>query len=117
MEALPSRSSKLLPKGSDVGTVYLAIGIHNHQPVGNFDFVFEDAYQRAYLPFLEALEKHPGIRVAQHYTGILLEWIERHHPDFLDRLGALVKRGQIEMMTGGFYEPILPIIPDRDKLG
>lgn len=100
-----------------MGTVYLAIGIHNHQPVGNFDFVFEDAYQRAYLPFLEALEKHPGIRVAQHYTGILLEWIERHHPDFLDRLGALVKRGQIEMMTGGFYEPILPIIPDRDKLG
>lgn len=100
-----------------MGTVYLAIGIHNHQPVGNFDFVFEDAYQRAYLPFLEALERHPGIRLAQHYTGILLEWIEKHHPDFLERLASLVKRGQVEMMTGGFYEPILPIIPDRDKLG
>ena len=28
-------------------------GVHNHQPVGNFDFVFEEAYQKAYRPFLE----------------------------------------------------------------
>ena len=100
-----------------MGSVYFALGIHNHQPVGNFDFVFEDAYQRAYLPFLEILERHPGVRLAQHYSGILLDWIERHHPDFLARLRALVERGQVEIMTGGFYEPILPIIPDRDKLG
>ncbi len=100
-----------------MGTIYFAFGVHNHQPVGNFDFVFEDAYQRAYLPFLNLLEKHPRIRIAQHYSGILLEWIERNHPDFLDRLARLVESGQVEMMTGGFYEPILPIIPDRDKLG
>ncbi|MDZ7374386.1 MAG: DUF1926 domain-containing protein [candidate division KSB1 bacterium] len=100
-----------------MGTIHLALGIHNHQPVGNFDFVFEDAYQRAYLPFLEVLERHPFVRVAEHYSGILLEWLEKNHPDFLDRLARLVDRGQVEMMTGGYYEPILPIIPDRDKLG
>ncbi len=100
-----------------MGTVHLALGIHNHQPVGNFDFVFEEAYQRAYLPFLEVLERHPHVRIAAHFSGILLEWIEKHHPGFLERLGRLVEAGQVEMMTGGYYEPILPIIPDRDKLG
>ncbi len=30
---------------------------------------------------------------------------------------ALVARGQVEILTGGFYEPILPAIPERDALG
>ena len=35
--------------------------IHNDQPVGNFDFVAEEAYQKAYLPFVTLLERHPRI--------------------------------------------------------
>ncbi|HEX9654262.1 MAG TPA: alpha-amylase/4-alpha-glucanotransferase domain-containing protein [bacterium] len=98
-------------------TINVAFGIHNHQPVGNFDFVFEGAYNDAYLPFLELLEQHPKIRMAQHYTGILFQWIKDHQPEFIPRLKRLVKSGQIEMMTGGFYEPILSVIPYRDKIG
>lgn len=97
--------------------VYLAFGIHNHQPVGNFDFVFEDAYNKAYLPFLELLERHPKIRMAQHYTGILFHWIKQHKPEFLPKLKKIVQTGQIEMMTGGFYEPIMGVIPEQDKIG
>jgi alpha-amylase len=98
-------------------SINIVFGIHNHQPVGNFDFVFEGAYEKSYLPFLEILEKHPKIRMAQHYTGILFQWIKEHKPEFIPRLKKLVKSGQIEMMTGGFYEPILSVIPYRDKVG
>ncbi len=98
-------------------TINVAFGLHNHQPVGNFDFVFEDAYKKCYLPFLELLERHPKIRLAQHYTGILLNWLDQHHPEFVPRLRALVEQDQVEMMTGGFYEPILSVLPDRDKVG
>ncbi len=97
--------------------VNLAIGIHNHQPVGNFDFVFEDAYQKAYVPFLGLLERHPKIRIAQHYSGILFNWLMKHKPEFIPRLKKLVDAGQIEMMTGGFYEPIMSVIPYGDKIG
>ncbi|MFQ5650828.1 MAG: alpha-amylase/4-alpha-glucanotransferase domain-containing protein [bacterium] len=97
--------------------INIAFGIHNHQPVGNFDFVFEEAYKKAYSPFLELLERHPKIRMAQHYTGILLQWLLEHEPEFVPRLRKLVETGQIEMMTGGFYEPIVSVIPDRDKVG
>ncbi len=98
-------------------TISIAFGIHNHQPVGNFDFVLEEAYQKSYLPFLELLEKHPHIRMAQHYTGILFEWLKINKPTFIPLLRKLVQRNQIEMMTGGFYEPIMSVIPDRDKVG
>jgi alpha-amylase len=100
-----------------MGKIYFAIGIHNHQPVGNFDGVFEDAYKRAYLPFLEMMEHYPGIKFALHNSGSLHEWIQEHHPEYIDKLRAMVKRGQVEIIGGGFYEPILTILPEPDRTG
>ncbi len=90
-------------------------GLHNHQPVGNFESIFEEAFQKAYLPFLEVFDRHENIRVTQHFTGILLDWFEKHHPDFIDRLGELVNEERIELMGGGYYEPILVMLPERDS--
>jgi hypothetical protein len=95
----------------------LAFALHNHQPVGNFDHVFADATQRAYEPMIGALERHPAVRVALHYSGPLLDWLRAHRPDLVGRLRGLAARGQVELMTGAYYEAILPIIPDADKQG
>lgn len=100
-----------------VKKINLALGVHSHQPVGNFDFVFQEGFDRAYRPFLEALYRHPDVKVALHYTGILLEWIATRYPDFVDLVREMVARGQVEMMTGGYYEPIMITIPDEDKQG
>ncbi len=97
--------------------IFLALAIHNHQPVGNFDFIFADAYAKAYLPMLELLERHLLVKLALHYTGSLRDWIAANHPEFFPRVRALVARGQIELLTGGYYEPILAAIPDADKRG
>ena len=97
--------------------IYLGLAIHNHQPLGNFPWVFEDAYQRAYLPMLEALLRHPSISVALHYSGCLFDWLSVEHPEFFKLLSRLIAREQVEMLGGGYYEPILPMIPDADKLG
>ena len=97
--------------------VRLAIAIHNHQPVGNFDSVFADAVRRAYRPFLEALSRHPGVRLSMHTSGPLFEWLEAHDGPLLDSLGALVARGQVELLSGAFYEPILAVIPSWDQQG
>lgn len=96
---------------------YLLMGLHNHQPVGNFDSVIEETYQLSYKPFIDVLERFPKVRVSLHFTGCLLDYLIPHHPEFIERLRALGERGQIEFMTGGYYEPILAIIPDDDKIG
>jgi hypothetical protein len=98
-------------------SIHLGLLIHNHQPVGNFPWVFQQVYTESYFPMLEALERHPGVRLSLHYTGSLLDWLQETHPEFLERVSALVKRGQVEMIGGGYYEPILPSIPDIDKIG
>ncbi|MBT6154158.1 MAG: DUF1926 domain-containing protein [Planctomycetaceae bacterium] len=97
--------------------IRLALVLHNHQPVGNFDGVFEAAYQDSYAPFLDVLDEFPEVAISLHTSGSLLEWIVDAHPEYIDRLRSLIERGQIEIVGGPFYEPILAGIPRRDRIG
>lgn len=97
--------------------VHFVLAIHNHQPVGNFDFVAEEAYRKSYLPFISVIERHPKIKLVLHYTGILYRFFEQRHPEFIERLRALVAGGRVEILSGGFYEPILAVLPDENKIG
>jgi 4-alpha-glucanotransferase len=96
--------------------ISLALAIHNHQPVGNFGWVFAEVYDAAYLPMLAALERHPGVKLSLHYTGPLLEWVAAERPAFLRRLQQLVMRGQVELLGGGLYEPVLASLPEHDRV-
>src|SRR5438105_4781803 len=50
-------------EGADMSALKLCLAIHNHQPVGNFDEIFERAFATCYEPFVDALERHPRLRV------------------------------------------------------
>lgn len=97
-------------------SINLIFGCHSHQPVGNFDFVFAEAYEKAYKPFIDVLERFPAVHVTLHYTGPLWDWFLDHAPDYIARLKKLVEKGQVEIMGGGYYEPLLCAIPERDAL-
>ncbi len=98
-------------------TIHFALALHAHQPTGNFDHVFQEAFERCYAPFLEELSAHPDLPFTLHYSGILLEWLEEHQPAYLDKLREMVGRGQVELIGGGFGEPILVMLSDRDRHG
>jgi 4-alpha-glucanotransferase len=90
--------------------------IHNHQPVGNFDTVLEEAYKDSYWPFLEAVSKHPSIKLTIHNTGFLLDWLIKNRPEYIELLRSMAASGQAEIMGGGYYEPILQVLPERDRI-
>jgi len=60
--------------------ISLGLVLHNHQPVGQSNNVFEENYERSYEPVIAALERHPGVRVGLHYTGSLLDWLFERKP-------------------------------------
>ncbi|MFW5743295.1 MAG: alpha-amylase/4-alpha-glucanotransferase domain-containing protein [Spirochaetota bacterium] len=97
--------------------VRLIFGSTNSQPVGATDEEIEHVYQRSYKPFLRALYNAPQVPVTLHYSGQLLQWLERHHSEYTDVLSEMVARKQIELLGGGFYDPVLSLIPRPDRLG
>lgn len=86
--------------------------VHHHQPTGNFDSVNEAVYASAYKPFLDLVAEYPEFAVCLHTSGCLLEWLESHHGEYLAKLGRLVERGQVELVGGAMYEPMLPVWPE-----
>jgi alpha-amylase len=98
-------------------TVRLIFVCHDHQPTGNFDHVFEQSYQDSYKPFLDVFEPYESLKIGLHTSGPLMEWLDANHPEYLDRVAALVAAGRIEIIGGPFYEPILSMIPRHDRIG
>ncbi|MGV7220459.1 MAG: alpha-amylase/4-alpha-glucanotransferase domain-containing protein [Nitrospinales bacterium] len=92
-------------------------GIHNHQPVGNFEHVFEELYQKCYRPYLDVLKDFPILKTSVHFTGPLLEWLKKNHPDLIGLVRDLVSEKRLEIISGGFYEPILSSLPEDDAIG
>ncbi|MCD6311682.1 MAG: DUF1926 domain-containing protein, partial [Elusimicrobia bacterium] len=92
----------------------VAFGVHCHQPVGNHHEVMEDCYKKSYKPFFKELSQFPEIIMNVHVSGSLMEWLCKHHPGFIELIGGMIKKGQIELMGGPFYEAILPLITESD---
>mgnify|MGYP001572065226 CR=1 FL=1 len=91
---------------------YFLFCIHNHQPVGNFDHVLEEAYEKSYWPFLQLISRYPSVKMSLHNSGYLIDWLIENHPEYIELLRMMVNRKQVEIMGGGYYEPILPMIPE-----
>ncbi len=94
----------------------LSLCIHCHQPAGNFDHVIANAWKKCYRPLIETLEKHPSVPVGIHLSGCLTEWLGENQPEFLDLLGELCSKGSLELLSSGYFEPVLPVWKRDDVL-
>jgi alpha-amylase len=97
-------------------TLRFVFAVHNHQPVGNFDHVFARATDDAYKPFLDHMAQHPTIPFCAHYSGPLLEWLAANRIEVLLQLERQVRDGRLELLGGGFCEPIFAMLPERDRV-
>ncbi|MGH7581057.1 MAG: alpha-amylase/4-alpha-glucanotransferase domain-containing protein [Gemmatimonadales bacterium] len=96
--------------------IRFVFGLHLHQPVGNFDHVFAQHVEDVYRPLLDRLADRGFLPVVLHLSGPLLEWLERHEPAYVDRVGALAADGKIEILLAGLYEPVLAALPRADRI-
>jgi len=97
--------------------IKLILGTHAHVPYGANNAEFENVYMNLMRPFVTSLYRYPAIQAVLHYSGVLLHWVERSHPELFMLINDMITRKQAEMLGGGFYEPMLPIIPLQDKIG
>jgi alpha-amylase/alpha-mannosidase (GH57 family) len=95
----------------------ICFSLHNHQPHGNFHEIFKEATKLSYLPFLKLLQKNEKIKTTIHYSGSLLEWFSKNKPEIMELIKELIEKNQLELLTSGFYDPILTMIPPEDRIG
>jgi alpha-amylase len=84
--------------------------------VGNFDHVLEQHVQDVYRPLIDRIRERDFFPIALHMSGPLLEWLEAHDAAYLDLIGRLAVDGKVEILSSGFYEPVLAALPRQDRL-
>jgi hypothetical protein len=99
------------------GGLRIILGSHNHIPYGAGDGEGEHIYAARLKPFIQTLNQFPNIPAVLHYSGTLLTWLEANHPELIHILEGLIARKQVEILGGGFYEPMMPLLPYNDKVG
>ena len=96
--------------------INLPIVFHFHQPVDNYPWVIEDVYKKSYEPLIKSIFQFPELKVTLHFSGNLLEWLIENKPEIIVLIKKMAKRSQIEIIGGGYYEPIFSIIPIKDSI-
>lgn len=96
--------------------VNLLLGIHCHQPIDNFAWVIDGAVEACYQPFMEVVSKYPDFKYSIHYSGWLLEYIQKNHKKLFRMMQQAAEAGSAEFFTGGYYEPVLASIPSKDRI-
>ncbi|MDR0998174.1 MAG: DUF1926 domain-containing protein [Treponema sp.] len=99
------------------GKLHIIVGAHFHVPYGAGDEEFEKVYNLRLRPFISSLFKFPKIQGTLHCSGTLFNWLERTYPEFLMFIEDLVSSKQVEILGGGFYDPLFSVIPQQDRIG
>jgi len=102
--------------GMNPPPLLFCFGLHAHQPVGNFDHVFQEHLRDVYRPFLEKAVEQDFLPLTVHLSGPLLDWMDGNSPSYLDLLGELAATGKLEILLSGYYEPILPSLGREDRI-
>jgi len=95
----------------------LILSAHHHHPFGQPISTLENSYSSRLLPFLQVMEQRSDVPFCLHLSGPLLESLSSLHQDYLDRVCRLVESGQVEILGGGLFEPVLAMLPSSDRIG
>lgn len=77
----------------------------------------EYKYQHVYKPLISSLYTLPDLAFTLYLSGPLLEWMAHNHPEFFMILEEMIGRKQIDIIGGGYYNPLFPMIPPADRVG
>lgn len=79
--------------------------------------VLEKNFQTVYKPIAKFLYSHPEFCFSLSLTGSQIQFFKKRRGELISIFRELVDRKQIEVLGGGFYDPVLPLLYPVDRNG
>ncbi len=99
-----------------MNSVNLCFGLNFSNDGAQIADNIKDIYQNKYKKIFSFLCSHPKIRLMLFIPGVVLEWLRNNHPEIITILSEKTASGQIELLGGGYCEPVLPLILPADRV-
>lgn len=79
--------------------------------------ILEKDYQSVFKPALKFMLSHPHARISISLNGIQMEYYKKKHPEIFEIFQKLISKKQLEILGGGYYDPVFPLLFPRDRTG
>ncbi len=89
--------------------------LYHYKPLGTQPEEYEYALYHCYRPLLTYLYTKQNVKLTLFLSGSIFEWLEDTYPEINMLISDLMKRGQLELLGGGYYAPAFPLIPIKDR--
>ena len=76
---------------------------------------YQAAYKSVYKPLGAFLFANPQLKFSFFFAGRQIEFFKKKNPEFLDLVKNLIARKQVEVIGGGYYNPLFPLILPADR--
>ncbi len=90
-----------------------------HSGASNFKNIseYKAVYENYFKPLVSFLYANPDFKFSLYLSGPEFEFIKKRNPEFIEILKKLVNRKQVEIIGGGFYNPVFPLLFPMDRTG
>ncbi|MBK5201539.1 MAG: DUF1926 domain-containing protein [Spirochaetaceae bacterium] len=92
------------------------VGCYSQIPHGSPNRVYERALDDSLKPFLTEVYNRDKASLQLYMTGSMIEWLDNNHKEVNMLIKNLVKLGKLEILTGSYYQAILPLVPPSDRV-
>lgn len=90
-----------------------ATGSTNFEEYSEYKAVYENFYK----PLISFLYANPEFYFSFYFTGPEFDYIKEKNPELIEVLKKLVNRKQVEILGGGYYNPVFPLLFPMDRTG
>lgn len=100
-----------------MGECFVSLVLNADAESANDSSLLEKNYQSSFKPLLSFLYAHPEFLLAVGFTGPQLSFYVKKHPESAALLHELVLKKKVEILGGGYYAPLFPLLFPVDRIG
>lgn len=99
----------------DMNSIYVCFNFRSLSVCNDSAEEYDRLYTSVYKPLARFLYSHPDFKFSFSFTGPQLLYYRKKRNEFLTILKELVDRDQVEILGGGYYAPVLPLLFHVDR--
>ena len=100
-----------------MNSIYVCFNLKSVQNSLESINVLDKNYQAVYKPIVKFLYSHPNFPFTFSFSGTQIQFFKKRKNELITIIRELVERKQVEVLGGGYYDPVLPLLYPVDRNG
>ena len=100
-----------------MGSIYVSFIVKSVSVFTESTEVLEKNFQTIYKPVLKYLYSHPSFPMSFAFSGPQIQFFKKRKNELITILRELTDRKQVEILGGGYNDPLLPLLNSADRNG